>query len=136
MFATAYNDYALTGEVASALHGSEQPSILENWLRTFDWSLDDFAQTLANYWFTVLLIPGLPTHGGVEVVSVVNDATSHVSDFRSALLASLSLDGTIYRPVFIQFIDNVQTIALPTITWTITERFSDNHTEQFSEKIA
>lgn len=132
-YAAAYETYSLTGEVLGAEHGSQTPVIIESFLRTYSISVLEFATALANYWATVLLIPSAPMHGGVSVVSVVNDAASKVGAFHSAITASLTTD---YKyPVMVHFIENVESIALPQVTWTVTELFSNGSTASFPEKV-
>ena len=119
IFADSYEAYSLTGVVLGAIHGSQSPSIIESFLRTFNTSITEFATALANYWATVLIIPGIPAHGGSSVISVTNDAASHVSDFEAAIIASYTQEYQL--PVFQQFILNIENIALPTVTWYVTE---------------
>lgn len=136
-FASAYEAYSLTGEVLGAIHGDQQrPSIIESYLRTFSTSIIDFATALANYWATVLIVPGPPAHGGISVVSVVNDATDHVSAFASAITASLTQDYKL--PIMKHLIDNIESIALPQVTWTVTELIPTGAGPvpmQFAEKV-
>lgn len=132
-YSLAYEKYSLTGQVLGAVHGVQQPQIIETFLRSFTASVREFAVALANYWSTVLIVPGAPAHGGVSVVSVVNDAASKVSSFEAAITASLTTD---YKyPVMVHFIENVESIALPDVTWTVTERFSNGSTASFPEKV-
>lgn len=122
-FASAYETYSLSGVVLGAVHGAQQPSILESFLRSWNSnsrsSVTEFATALASYWSTVLVVPGSPAHGGVSVVSVTNDSTSHISEFESAILATITT--SFYRPIFINLINNIESIALPSVTWYVTE---------------
>jgi|SRR5690554_5061312 len=119
-FARAYDTYSYSGEVLGATHATaHNPGILEAFMRSHSTSVTDFARALANFWSTVLIVPGVPMHGGVSVQSVVNDASAQVSAFESAILASITTELT--TPVFIQLINNIETIALPSITWTVIE---------------
>lgn len=132
-YSLAYEQYSLTGEVLGAVHGNQQPSIIETFMRSFSTSITEFATALANYWATVLIVPGSPAHGGVSVVSVVNDAASWVSAFEAAITASLTTE---YKyPVMVHFIENVESIALPNVTWTVTELMPNGSTQSFPEKV-
>ena len=114
-FASAYKTYSQAGTLSGGggVSGSESEGILSSFLSSFtsNTTPDDFAQTLANYWATCLLVPA----GGV--ISVVNDAASKKSAFKTAILASLTT--TEKTPYFKDFMQNIQSIALPTITWTV-----------------
>ena len=132
-FAQSYETYSLTGEVKSALHGDQQPSIIEDFLRVYNTSIYDFATALAEYWFTVLIIPGEPTHGGISVVSVENDATSFIDSFYDAITASLTQEWKM--PIYNHFINNIEEIALPDVTWYITELMPNGSTSVFTEKV-
>jgi len=118
-FASAYETYSLTGEVLGAVHGAQELGIIEAYLKTFSNTVIDFATALANYWATVLIVPGIPAHGGISVLSVSNDAASQVSAFASAITASLTSEYQL--PLMKTLIDNIEAIALPTITWTVIE---------------
>jgi len=118
-FASAYETYSLSGVVPGALHGSQSPSILESFFRSHSTSITQFATSLADYWSSVLLVPGPPAHGGIQVLEVTNDASSQVSAFESAIRASITT--SLVTPVFSNLINNIETIALPTVTWTVTE---------------
>lgn len=136
-FASAYETYSLSGEVLGANHGSQEPSILETFLRSHNTSITQFAMSLADYWSTVLIVPGEPAHGGVQVVQVTNNATSQLSSFESAIRATLTTSLTL--PVFSTLINNIEVIALPSVTWTITELMDRGGTlvpEHFFETVS
>jgi hypothetical protein len=119
-FASAYDIYSYSGEVLGATHEpAHDPGIIEAFMRSYSTSVTEFAQALADFWSTVLIVPGAPMHGGVSVQSVVNDASVQVGAFESAILASITTELT--TPVFIQLINNIEAIALPSVTWTVTE---------------
>lgn len=120
-FGSAYKNYSLTGIVLGATNGAEAEAGIISFLSGLSGEADrqEFAQILADYWSTVCIIPGAPTHGGVSVQSVVNDASSKVSAFRSAIDASITDQMSI--PIYNQFINNIESIAVSTIIWTVTE---------------
>ena len=123
LFATAYDNYAAQGVVPGAENSGRTPIIIENFLRSglagSSSPVTDFATALAEYWAAVAVVPGSPAHGGTEVVSVTNDAMSHVSDFEAAITSSLTTSES--KPWFENFVQNVETIAVSTIVWTVTE---------------
>ena len=118
-FASAYEKYSLSSEVLGAVHGAQQPALLETFLRSWSYSVTEFATSLANYWSTVLIVPGAPMHGGVSVQSVTNDAACHVADFEAAILATITT--SFYQPIFTNLINNIESIALPAVTWYVVE---------------
>lgn len=119
LFSSAYENYSLTGTVLGAEHGSQQKSFLEVFLGLYSNNIVDFATALANYWSTVLLVNGTPMHGGVSVISVTNDAILHIPEFIQAIESSYTTD--LYNPMFHNLINNIEHIALPSITWVVTE---------------
>lgn len=132
-YAEAYETYSLEGIVLGALPGLQQPDIIETFMRSFSTSITEFATALANYWFTVLIVPGIPAHGGVSVISVVNDANNWIPSFEAAILASITTD---YKyPVMVHLIENIETIALPNVTWTVTELMPNGSPASFPEKV-
>lgn len=131
-FASTHETYSLSGEVLGAVHGNQQPDILETYLRTFSTSVTDFATALAEYWSTVLIVPGPPAHGGDVVTTVVNDAASKVASFEAAITTTFTT--SLSTPVFINLINNIEQIALPDVTWTVTELF-DGSPVTFPEKV-
>lgn len=132
-FASSYEEYSLEGIVLGAVHGAQQPIIIESFMRTFSNSIIDFATALANYWGTVLIINGLPLHGGVSVISVVNDAPSKIPAFQAAILASITTE---YKyPVMSHLMENIEAIALPQVTWIVTEMMPNGSPASFPEKV-
>jgi hypothetical protein len=133
-FANAYKTYTLTGQVLGAQHGSQNESILSSWLSGPVTGTEEFAQVLANYWATVLIVPGAPAHGGTSVVSVTNDAASKVSAFVAALNATYTTNSV--EPIFSSFLENVKNIALSQVTWFVTELMPPSSSPTvFQEKI-
>lgn len=122
-FATAYDDYATTGLVLGATNVGGAKDIISDFLDSAKSAgvanVTMFATALASYWATVALVPGPPMHGGTATVSVVNDASAHVSDFEAAILASMTT--TESKPYYLNFINNIQTMAVAKIIWTVTE---------------
>lgn len=132
-FASSYEAYSLTGVIPGAVHGSQDPSLLENYFRGRSIStITDFATVLANYWSTVLLVPGAPAHGGDVVSGVTNDAEFRITDFELAISVTLTQQQVL--PVFSKFINDVETFALPAVTWYVTEVF-DGTPQVFPEKV-
>lgn len=118
----SYNAYAIAGVVPGALNAGGDTSGIENFLSSVDNSTATagrFAQALADFWATVAIEPGQPAHGGINVISVTNDAAEHVSAFQSAINASVTNE--VRAPYFLHLIDNIQAIAVAQITWTVTE---------------
>lgn len=136
-FANAYDAYAGAGVVAGAVNSGGQAAILKAAVAAVDSSsntIDLLAQALAGYWATVALEPGAPSHGGVAVVSVVNDAAAQIGAFRAAITASIT--DQISKPYFLDFISNVQGIGVAAVTWMVTEQFPDGSNVTFPVKIA
>lgn len=117
-FATAYDDYAALGIVLGADNTGGNKSFIETALEN---GVDTagLAQAFADYWATVALDPGDPAHGGTAVVSVVNDAATKVALFEAAISASIT--DVESKPWFSVFVNNIQTMAVSTIVWTVTE---------------
>jgi len=134
-WATAYDNYAKQGVVLGATNTGGNKSILESFLRTVTSGNNTtaFSTALANYWATVSVAPGTPSHGGTGVVSVVNDATSKVSLFAAAITASITSERK--TPYFKHFIENIQTMAVAQIVWTVTEAIPNVGPVPFPENI-
>lgn len=121
-WATAYDDYAAAGVVPGAENTGGDKSIIENALRSAESStatVTVLATALANYWATVAIETGTPAHGGTAVASVVNNAAALVTLFEDAINASITSSESV--PWFETFITNVQTMAVASIVWTVTE---------------
>lgn len=126
-FVGALNSYAMEGEVPGADNSGGDTSLIESLLnqaRSNESSVDvsEFAFAMANFWSTVAVEPGDPGHGGNSVVSVTNNALAHVSDFESAITASFRDTET--KPYFLHFTQNLQSMAISKITWTVIEMFN------------
>lgn len=120
-WAKAYNAYAKLGLVLGAVNTGGDTSILEDFMRGVDGtagSIDGFAAALAAYWSAVAITSGAPSHGGTAVISVVNDAASKESAFKSAILASITASEG--KPYFSALISNIEAVV-KTIVWTVTE---------------
>lgn len=119
--ATAYNDYASQGEVASATNEGASPSGIESALAAMDNSpnsVNALGQAFADYYAQVALIPAEPTHGGTTVISVTNDASTKASDFTAAILSTYTTANV--SPPMSTFIQNIENAA-KSITWFIEE---------------
>lgn len=137
LFATAYDNYAAQGVVLGADNSGRSPIIIEGFLRSglagSSQPITDFATILAEYWATVAVVPGDPAHGGTAVVSVTNDAMTHIADFEAAIIASLATIES--KPWFENFVQNVQDIGVSSVTWTVTELLPPAVPTAFSEVI-
>lgn len=122
-WATAYDNYGKAGVVLGAVNEGGNAGPIESFLRggvnNDDATIVSFANSLVSYWSGVALIPGEPAHGGVSVVSVVNDAASQVGAFESAIRSSMTSSRS--EPFFQVLIENIQNIGVAAITWTVTE---------------
>lgn len=122
-FAEGYDAYAKDGLVLGAENEGGEKIILEDFLRSgFPNSPATtllFATAFAEYWDTVAVSPGTPSHGGIATVSVTNDALDYIALFEAAILASLSSIKS--TPFFLNLITNIEEIAVSAITWTVTE---------------
>ena len=123
-FASAYDDYAKAGDVPGADNGTEDPSILEDFLNdTSEKTNADFGAALASYWATVKLEPGEAEELD-EVVGVVNDAADFADDFAIAIDDSITKDlGT--PPYYDVLISNIEEVVKQ-ITWIVTELDTDS----------
>lgn len=133
-FATGYDDYASAGVVPGASNSGGDKSILANFMASETGGVTAFATALANYWATVAVDPGSPAHGGVAVAGVVNDAASQISAFEAGIQASITTERS--TPYYYQFVNNIQTISLPQVTWFITEVKSSGGTATYPDKIS
>lgn len=121
-WARSYNAYASAGVVPGSVNTGGDASGIEQFFNSVDNSTamaGQFAQALADFWATVAIEPGQPAHGGINVISVTNDAAAHVSAFESAIHASVT--NAVRAPYFLHLIENIQAIAVAQITWTVTE---------------
>ncbi|MBE0470519.1 MAG: hypothetical protein IBX55_13555 [Methyloprofundus sp.] len=122
-WAQAYDDYAIAGVVPGAANTGGDKSILESFFSSgvgnSSATITTFAMALADYWATVAVDPGAPAHGGTAVVSVENDAASHIADFETAIVSSMSSD--LSTPFFLVMVQNIQTLAVDSIIWSVTE---------------
>lgn len=118
-FAGAYNEYVMGGMVPGTVNSGGDVSILEAALDGKETSPAKLGLAFANYWNTVCVTPGAPMHGGVSVVSSINNATSLASAFTSAIQASLTTKES--KPYYLKFVQNIETMAVLKIQWTITE---------------
>lgn len=122
-FAESYNDYAKAGEVLGATNEGGDASILEGFMRGVSGAsgadVQNFAQALADFWSTVAVTPGAPSHGGTAVSKVENDAADLVNAFEAAIMASITTEEK--KPYFYHLINNIESIAVSQIVWTVTE---------------
>jgi hypothetical protein len=119
-FANGYNTYGLDGIVLGGLNSGGDTSQIEAILsggKQVD--VTEFAQAFSDYWATVCIDPGVPSHGGMSVISSINNADTLVSLFVDAITASIT--NVESKPYFYNFIKNIEDIAVKQIQWTITE---------------
>ncbi len=111
-FAQAYTGYAQAGVLSSGggVAGNEDSSIISNYLNSFPSETDesDFAQMLADFWSTCLIVPAGDT------ISISNNAPTKVGAFREAILASITASESI--PYYLNFITNIEAVV-KTIQW-------------------
>ncbi len=116
IFADSYHSYSIQGQLSASggVAGSEVKSIISSFMSGLGGNTtpNALAVVFANYWATCLLVPG------AGAVSVVNDAASKVSAFEAAITSTLTDSDT--KPYFQNLISNIQSMALPQITWTVT----------------
>lgn len=117
-FATFYNDYATQGEVLGATNTGGDPALLEAVMKA-PTTPQALGKAFADFWALVALTPGPPMHGGISPISVTNDAASKVDLFVGAVLASVTDQRS--QPYFLNLISNVETMAVKSIVWTVTE---------------
>ena len=132
-FAAGYKEYAEQGIVLGADNSGGNESIIRAALGK-NTTVTELATAFANYWATVAVLPGDPAHGGTSVISVVNDATTRVSAFEAAIVASIT--STESKPYFFNFVNNIETMAVSTIIWTVTELMSSGSSSSFPETIS
>lgn len=118
LFAAGYKEYAEQGIVLGADNSGSDESIIEFAIGKTT-TVTELATAFANYWATVAILPGTPAHGGISVVSVVNDAATRVSSFEAAIEASMTTKES--KPYFYNLVNNIETMAVSTIIWTVTE---------------
>jgi hypothetical protein len=122
-FATSYDSYASEGIVLGALNIGGVIESIETYLTSLKYpdpsAIDDFAKALSVYWATVAIVPAAPMHGGISVVSCLNDALAHESDFKAAIQASITTKES--KPYYFNLIKNIETIAVKLIIWTVIE---------------
>ena len=122
-FADAYNTYAMTGLVLGALNTGGEKALLEAAIKQTNSTVgngsDTLAKGFAGYWATVCIVGGVPSHGGIAVVSSVNNAMTLEAAFKAAVMKGLdsSKDG---QPYYETLITDVETVV-KTIAWTVVE---------------
>lgn len=109
-WASGYNQYTLDGVVTGAISDGGDETIISSYLKSGGFSPTSFGYMLADYWATVHVTPA----GGF--VSVSNDAVANKDLFVAAVYASMT--ETISKPYYKSLIDNIENIALSSVTWT------------------
>jgi hypothetical protein len=114
-WATACLDWSTAGVLSGGggVAGGEDSSIIQGFIDglTGNTTPSAFAVAMASYWATCLIVPA------GNATAVTNDALAQVSAFEAAINASVG--ATEKTPYFQHLFENIQTIALPTITWTV-----------------
>ena len=117
-FAAGYHDYASAGIVLGAMNGNGDKSILERaWGRSM--TIRNLAIAMSRYWATVAVTPGIPSHGGMRVISVSNNALGLVGAFEAAIRASITQRRS--TPFYFNFINNIEKMAVSKIVWIVVE---------------
>lgn len=125
-FASIYNNYASDAIIPGTDNQGGDASILEGALNpSGSTDVTGLALAFAQFWESVAVIPGTPSHGGTGVVSVTNNAMAHVSDFESAIQSSITT--TKSTPYFETFILNIESVVKD-IIWTVIETMPPNGT--------
>lgn len=124
-WAEGYDEYAKDGVVLGAENAGGDVSILVSALNSvkgqypsYGASIDILANGLAQYWATVAVEEGTPAHGGIEVISVVNNAATLAPAFKAAITSSVTQNRS--EPFFKVFVDNIENVV-STIIWSVTE---------------
>ena len=111
-FAQVYTEYVQAGILSAGggVIGNEDSSIISNYLNSFSSATDEneFAQMLSDYWSTCFTVPAGDT------ISISNNASTKVLDFRNAILASITTSES--TPYYLNFIANIESVA-KTIQW-------------------
>lgn len=118
-FSDAYDAYAMGGEIIGAPSGGGNKAAIKGalaGLASTPASVDVLAQSFADYWSSFALV-GDGAHGGAPV-SVVNDASTKVSAFKSAIQSSMG--NAEQAPYYEAFAANIEAVV-KTIVWTVTE---------------
>ena len=146
-WADYYDEYALQGVISGSDIPSSDPSIIhafftkcanEEFGDDYATLLIEFGQMFADYWSTVFVSGGAPAHGGMEVVSVSNDASGFQPQFTAAIIAHGQANSGIYAsPPFVKFISDIE-VVVKQITWTIDELMPTTPPapQSFSENIS
>ena len=121
-FASAYNDYAMGGEVLGTVNEGGDKSVLSSFMEGAEGSTPlEFAQAIADFWSGVALEPGIPFDGAISVDEVVeNNALTLVAPIQAAIMASMTdqLDGP---PYFKTLLDNIQAVITGQMLWTVIQ---------------
>ena len=125
-FADAYNDYAMLGIVLGTTNAGGQKDILVSAWNSFVGgsgsaaNISTLATALSTYWATVCdqTQIGPPSHGGISVVSSVNDAATKAPLFIAAITSVITDSAS--TPPFEDFIGALESVS-STIIWLITE---------------
>ncbi|MBE0505907.1 MAG: hypothetical protein IBX50_04195 [Marinospirillum sp.] len=139
-WSAAYSTYAADGVVLGADNNGGDAGILEAFFKSgfpnSSATITLFATALAEYWSTIAVLPNIPSHGGISVISVSNDSMTFIPLFEAAIIASMS--SVEKTPSFMDIIENIETIAVSQITWTVTELMpgAPPAPASFPEKIA
>lgn len=129
VFATDYEEYSDGGIVLGALNDSANKGILYTTLIDLNntvyqgnapQSIARLARGFTDFWESAFVTPGTPAHGGIAVVSVVNDAQTFYQDFYDAIYSFVGQYGTIFNPPYEELFLRIETVAKQ-IRWSVTE---------------
>lgn len=117
------------GTVAGAINTGADPSAIQSAIDSIsntEADADNIGGAFANMMSTVAITPGTPAHGGTAVVSVENDASSKGSEI-SNIIKSKITDKEQSPPY--ENLADAMIEAIGTITWKVTEVYSNGSTQ-------
>lgn len=135
-FGSAMNSLLSGGGVPGTSNTGANTSGLENILSNLSNSesdVDALGEAFASMMSNVCITPGSPAHGGVAVISVTNDASSKGVQVASLLKSKIT--NQLHTPPYTNFADAFMS-AVGTITWTVTELYSDSTTQSHNVKMS
>lgn len=85
-------------------------------------SIARLARGFTDFWASAFITPDTPAHGGIQVVSVTNDAQLYYQDFYDAIYSFVGQYGTVFNPPYEELFLRLETVVRQ-IKWFVTERF-------------
>lgn len=144
LLAKAYDTYAKEGKVVSADTGNEDWKIIEQGFKDTQPfavvgdkvnAVLTLATAFANYWSGAHTVSGTAAHGGVKVTSVANNAATLTDSFVSAINTTMNAAPPTGEYIVL-LAENIETIAVSKIIWTITEQTADGKIITATETIS